>query len=121
MVQSINNQVDLTMPATWQRGVPCYGKVMIGNKGFEFYNGKKIQDYIQIPWEEVTYVVAAVHFKGKYIPRFEIRTRKNGNFIFSVKEPHRCLKAMTKYLPADHLRRALSYWQKVKLRLLGHE
>lgn len=35
-----------------------------------------MNDYIQIPWEEVDYVIASVMFKGKYIPRFAIQTKK---------------------------------------------
>ncbi|MCF1783873.1 DUF956 family protein [Lactobacillus mulieris] len=116
MVQSLNTTSDYVTKATWQRGIPCYGQIMIGDKGFEFYNDKNLLDYIQIPWNEITYVVADVHFKGKYIPRFELRTRNNGNFIFSAKQPVLVLKAIRKYIPANHMRQALSLWQKIKLR-----
>lgn len=37
---------------------------MIGDKGFEFYNSRDTRKFIQIPWEEVDYVIASVMFKG---------------------------------------------------------
>lgn len=114
MVKSINTKVDLTVDATWFRSMPSYGKIMIGDKAFEFYNEHNIEDYVQIPWNEVTYVVADVHFGGKYIPRFEIRTKANGNFIFASRDPKKTLRAIRNYIPASHMRKALSVWQKLK-------
>ena len=52
----------------------------------EFYNDTKLQDYVQIPWDEVTYVIADVYFGGKFIPRFEIRTKQNGRFRFASRK-----------------------------------
>ena len=116
MAKSINTRVDLTANATWFRGIASYGKIMIGDRAFEFYNERNVEDYVQIPWKEVTYVVADVHFKGKYIPRFEIRTKSNGKFIFAARKPKEVLRAMRKYVPADHMRKALSMWQQLKQR-----
>lgn len=116
MVKSINTKVDLTVNGTWFRGVPSYGKVMIGDKAFEFYNEKNIGDFVQIPWDEVTYVVADVKFGGKYIPRFEIRTKKNGNFMFAARDVKKTLHTMNKYIPSDHMRRSLTLWQGLKQR-----
>ena len=53
MVQSLNTKVDLVMKGTSYHGLTTYGKIMVGDKGFEFYNDHNVQDYIQIPWEEV--------------------------------------------------------------------
>ena len=78
MAQSLNTKVDLVMDATSFHGMNNYGKIMIGDRGFEYYNEKKMNDYIQIPWEEVDYVIASVMFKGKYIPRFAIQTKRCG-------------------------------------------
>lgn len=87
MVQSINTKVDLVMDATAFTGFTDYGKIMIGDKGFEFYNSRDPRKFIQIPWEEVDYVIASVMFKGKWIPRYAIETKTNGSFSFSSKEP----------------------------------
>lgn len=76
MVQSINTKVDLTIDATSYLGVADYGKIMIGDKGFEFFNNRDARKFVQIPWEEVDYVVASVVFKGKWIPRYAIQTKR---------------------------------------------
>ena len=86
MVQSMNTKVDYTVAATSYLGMANYGKVMIGDKAFEFYNEKNLKDYIQIPWEEIDYVMASVNFKGKWIPRFAIVTKQNGRFTFSTRD-----------------------------------
>lgn len=117
MVESKNTKVDLTANATWFRALSTYGKVMVGDKAFEFYNDRNVSDYVQIPWQEVTYVVADVYFHGRYIPRFEIRTRANGKFIFTTRDNKKTLRAIRQYVPAEHMRQALGLWQKIKRRI----
>ncbi|MDF7673038.1 DUF956 family protein [Lactobacillus sp. ESL0701] len=117
MVKSSNTKVTLTLSATWFRGIATYGKVMVGDQAFEFYNERNLNDYVQIPWAEITCVVADVHFHGRYIPRFEIRTRKNGTFIFSTRDNKKTLRAIRNYVPSNNLRQALGLWQKLKRRL----
>ena len=62
MVQSLNTKVDLTIKGISYLKLNNYGKIMVGDKAFEFYNETNIRDYIQIPWEEVDTVVASVMF-----------------------------------------------------------
>ena len=57
MVQSLNTKVDFTIKATSYLGLANYGKIMIGDKAFEFYNEKNVKDYNQIPWKEVNNVM----------------------------------------------------------------
>lgn len=114
MAQSLNTKVDLVMDATSFHGMNNYGKIMIGDKGFEYYNEKKMNDYIQIPWEEVDYVIASVMFKGKYIPRFAVQTKRSGTFIFAAKKPKELLRAVRKYVPSDHMVRSLSFFDVLK-------
>ena len=38
-----------------------YGKVLVGDEAFEYYNDKNVNDYIQIPWSEVTEIMAKCH------------------------------------------------------------
>ncbi|EPC71182.1 hypothetical protein Lpp126_15744 [Lacticaseibacillus paracasei subsp. paracasei Lpp126] len=40
MVQSINTKSELVVEGTAFMGMPTYGKIMIGDKGFEFFNEK---------------------------------------------------------------------------------
>ncbi|SCB02593.1 Uncharacterized protein BWINRA5_06073 [Bacillus mycoides] len=121
MVQSINTKVDLVIDATAFTGLTDYGEIMIGDKGFEFYNSRDTRKFIQIPWEEVDYVIASVMFKGKWIPRYAIETRRNGIFTFSSKEPKKVLRAIREYVDPAHMTQSLSFYDVIKrgLKSLG--
>lgn len=114
MVQSLNTKVDLTLKATSYLGVANYGKIMVGDNALEFYNEKNLKDYIQIPWDEVNYVMASVMFKGKWIPRFVVVTKRNGNFTFSTRDNKALLRAVNQYIPAENLVRSLSFFDVIK-------
>lgn len=114
MVQSLNTKVDLAIDATSFNGLSEYGKIMIGDKGFEFYNSRDSRKFIQIPWEEVDYVIASVLFKGKWIPRYAIRTKKNGTYTFSSKEAKKVLQVTRNYVDPDHMVYSLSFFDVVK-------
>lgn len=114
MAQSQNSVVDLTIPATSYHGLATYGNVMIGNKAFEFYNEKNPEDFIQIPWEQIDHVAGSVMFGGKWIARFAIMTKNDGDFSFSTKDNKKTLRAMRVYIPEDHLVRSLSFFDVVK-------
>lgn len=114
MVQSLNTKVDLTIDATAFTGFTDYGKIMIGDKGFEFYNSRDTRKFIQIPWEEVDYVIASVLFKGKWIPRYAIKTKKNGTYTFSSKEAKKVLRAVRNYVDPDRMVSSLSFFDVVK-------
>ena len=114
MVQSLNTKVDLVVDATSFAGLTDYGKIMIGDKGFEFYNSRDSRKYIQIPWEEVDYVIASVLLKGKWIPRYAIKTKKNVTYTFSSKEAKKVLRTVRKYVEPDHMLQSLSFFDIVK-------
>lgn len=111
MVQSINTKVDMAIDATAFTGLTDYGKIMIGDKGFEFYNSRDPRKFIQIPWEEVDYVIASVMFKGKWIPRYAIQTKKNGTFTFASKDAKKVLRNIRNYVNPDHMVSSLSFFQ----------
>ncbi|MBM7689844.1 hypothetical protein BCR24_13210 [Enterococcus ureilyticus] len=114
MVQSLNTQVDFITDATAFTGLTDYGKIMIGDKGFEFYNSRDSRKFIQIPWEEVDYVIASVMFKGKWIPRYAIQTKKNGTYTFSSKQPKKVLREMQDYVAPDHMVQSLGFFDVIK-------
>lgn len=114
MVQSLNTKIDLVIDATSHLGMPEYGKLMIGDRGFEFYNSRNRLKYIQIPWEEVDGVVASVLFKGKWIPRYAIQTKENGNFTFSSKNPKKVLRTVRNYVDPKKMVQSLSFMDVVK-------
>ncbi|WP_427813768.1 DUF956 family protein [Enterococcus sp. 22-H-5-01] len=114
MVQSINTKIDLTIDATSYLGIADYGKIMIGDQGFEFFNDRDTRKFVQIPWEEVDYVVASVVFKGKWIPRYAIQTKKNGTYSFASKEPKKVLRAIREYVDPSHMVQSLSFFDVIK-------
>ncbi len=114
MVQSLNTKVDLVIDATAFTGISNYGKIMIGDKGFEFYNSRDSRKYIQIPWEEVDYVITSVLLKGKWIPRYAIRTKKNGTYTFASKEPKKVLRVVRNYVDENRIVRSLSFFDVLK-------
>ena len=114
MVQSINTKVDLVIEATSHMGISDYGKLMIGDKGFEFFNNRDARKFIQIPWKEVDYVIASVMFKGKWIPRYTIQTKRNGTYSFSSKEPKKVLRAIREYVDPNHMVQSLSFFDAIK-------
>lgn len=114
MIQSLNTKVDYTVPATSYLGMADYGKVMIGDKAFEFYNDRNARDYIQIPWTEVDYVMASVNFKGKVIPRFAIVTKQNGTLTFSTRDNKATLRAINKYIASERMVKSLTFFQVIK-------
>ena len=117
LVQSMNSKVDLVVMGTSFLGINSYGKIMIGDKAFEYYNDRDVHDYIQIPWEEVNMVVASVYMGGRYIPRFALKTKGSGDFAFATKEPKKVLKAINAYIPGDRMRRSLTVWQVLRNRI----
>ncbi len=114
MVESINTKVDLVIDATAFTGLTDYGKIMIGDKGIEFFNARDARKYIQIPWEEVEKVIASVMFKGKWIPRYAIETKKSGTFTFSSKDPKKVLRAIREYVDPSHMVQSLSFMDVMK-------
>lgn len=114
MVQSINTKVDLVAQSTSFMGIGEYGKVMIGDNGFEFFDDRDVRKYIQIPWEEVDYVIASVMFKGKWIPRYAIQTKKSGTYTFASKEPKKVLRAIRQYVDPSHMVQSLGVLDVIK-------
>ena len=114
MVQSINTKAELVMDATSHLGLPEYGKIMIGDKGFEFFNDRDPHKFVQIPWEEVDYVIASVLFRGKWIPRYALKTKRNGTYIFASKDPKEVLRTVRKYVDPNHMVQSLSFFDVVK-------
>jgi hypothetical protein len=114
MVQSLNTKIDLTVKATAFTGLSEYGNIIIGNKAFEFYHQQDPRKYIQIPWNEVDYVIASVLLGGRWIPRYSIQTKKNGTYTFASKEPKKILKAIRVYVDGQKMVRSLGFFDVLK-------
>ena len=118
MAQSLNNQVDLTIKATSFLGLTSTGKVMIGDKAFEFYNDRNVEDFIQIPWDRIDRIEASVIGK-KRISRFAIFLANDKYFSFSTRDNIKTLRAVAKYVPADQMLRSLSFADVFKRGLMA--
>lgn len=119
MVQSINTKVDLVIAGNSHLGMTDYGKIMIGDKGFEFFDDRNVRNYIQIPWTEVDSVIVSIMFKGKWIPRYALKTKKHGTFTFSSKNPKKVLRTVRKYIKPDHIVRSLTFFEVIRNALKG--
>ena len=117
MAQSLNSKVDLTIKATSFAGLSSNGNVMVGNKAFEFYNERNVEDCIQIPWDTIDRVEASVLF-NKSISRFVIFINEKTYFTFSTKDNKKTLRAIREYVPADRMLRSLSFWDVFKRGLM---
>lgn len=113
-VQSINRKAHLVVNATSFMDLTAYGKIMIGDQGFEFYHARDIRKFIQLPWNEILRVQATVFFKGKWIPRFTVETKENGSFIFSAKKSKQVLSLIGKQIGRENIVHALGMWDVLK-------
>ncbi|MGL5067816.1 MAG: DUF956 family protein [Sarcina sp.] len=111
MVESINSKVDIAVKGTSFAGTSNYGDILVGDNGFEFYNSRDYKKYIQIPWDEVECVIVSVLFKGKWIPRYAVRTKRNGTYTFSSKETKKVLRAIRNYIDANNIVKSLTFFQ----------
>lgn len=113
MAQSQNTKVDFTIKATSFAGIGTYGDMMIGDKAIEFYNERNVEDFIQIPWEEIDHIAAEVIGKKK-ITRFAIFTREGHHFSFSTRDNKATLRAAREYLGDEKLVRSPNFVDVVK-------
>ena len=80
MAQSINSTVELTTTGVSYLGMGGkVGKFLLGDKGLEFYSDANVEDYIQIPWENIEKIGANVSH-NKVSRHFEVFTDKE-NFL----------------------------------------
>lgn len=112
MVQSLNTKVDLTIDGSSFLGINSYGKVMIGDNAFEYYNSRNVSDYIQIPWTEIDSIYAQVFF-NKFITRFVIITKGNLKLSFSTRDNKKTLRAVSKYISKDKMYKSDTFFKVI--------
>ena len=117
MAQSQNSSVDLTIKATSFHGLDTYGTMMVGNAALEFYNDRNVEDYIQIPWDEIDHIAAEVI--GKKITRFAVFIKQGGHFTFSTRDNKATLRAIREYVGEEKLVRSASFGDVIKAGVLS--
>ncbi|WP_288962713.1 DUF956 family protein [uncultured Streptococcus sp.] len=100
MAQSLNSTVELTTTGVSYLGMGGkVGKFLLGNKGLEFYSNANVEDYIQIPWENIEKIGANVS-RNKVSRHFEVFTDK-GKFLFASKDSGKILKVARQHIGND--------------------
>ena len=116
MAQSINSTVELTTTGVSYLGMGGkVGKFLLGNKGLEFYSDANVEDYIQIPWENIEKIGANVS-RNKVSRHFEVFTDK-GKFLFASKDSGKILKVARQHIGNDTVIRMLTLVQIIIKRL----
>lgn len=110
MAQSLNSTVELTTTGVSYLGMGGkVGKFLLGNKGLEFYSDANVEDYIQIPWENIEKIGANVS-RNKVSRHFEVFTDK-GKFLFASKDSGKILKVARQHIGNDKVVRMLTLVQ----------
>ena len=100
--ESMNDQIDLTIPAQSFLMLDSYGTMKVGNKALEYYDERNMDNYIQIPWDEIDHIEAFVMFKRK-IARFEVFTKSNGSYKFSTRNNIKTLQVVREHFPQERM------------------
>ncbi|WP_205402237.1 DUF956 family protein [Streptococcus lutetiensis] len=118
MAQSLNSTVELTTTGVSYLGMGGkVGKFLLGNKGLEFYSDANVEDYIQIPWENIEKIGANVS-RNKVSRHFEVFTDK-GKFLFASKDSGKILKVARQHIGNDKVVRMLTLVQILMKKLTG--
>lgn len=116
MAQSLNSTVELTTTGISYLGMGGkVGKFLLGNKGLEFYSDANVEDYIQIPWENIEKIGANVS-RNKVSRHFEVFTDK-GKFLFASKDSGKILKVARQHIGNDKVVRMLTLVQVLMKKL----
>lgn len=116
MAQSLNSTVKLTTTGVSYLGMGGkVGKFLLGNKGLEFYSDANVEDYIQIPWENIEKIGANVS-RNKVSRHFEVFTDK-GKFLFASKDSGKILKVARQHIGNDKVVRMLTLVQVLMKKL----
>ncbi len=110
MIQSQNSSVEYTCKASSLNGLTSNGSIMVGNNALEYYNEKNVEDYIQIPWNEVDYISASVYGK-RHIARWAVFTKENGHYTFSTEDNRVTLRAIRNHVDPERMYRSKTFFQ----------
>ncbi len=111
MPQSLNTAISFQTTGVSYLGMGgTVGKFLLGDKSLEFYNDKNVEDYIQIPWENINQIGANVS-RRKVSRHFEIYTDR-GKFLFASKDSGKILKIAREHIGNDKVVKLPTLLQK---------
>ncbi|WP_172208920.1 DUF956 family protein [Lactococcus hodotermopsidis] len=111
MVQSLNTKTAPPIAGIAYVGIGGnYGKFLIGDKAFEFFNDANVADFIQIPWETIARVEGIVAKQNKIGRQFVIvlnnKGKRKNHLRFSSKESGKILKLIREQIGNDKVVKA---------------
>ena len=121
MIQSLNTKTSAPFQAIAYIGLGnVYGKLLIGDKAFEFFTDANVSDAIQIPWETIHHVEGVITRQNKISRQFVIVLNKQGNskrqnhLRFSSKDAGKVLKIIREHIGNDKVVKAQTLVSKIK-------
>lgn len=116
MAQSLNTKVDFTTSAIAYLGFAEYGKIMIGDKAFEFFNDTNVEKNMQFPWSSIKRVEGDVSVSRngnvKIGRQFIIVFRNEQKVRFAAKESGTVLKYIRQYIGNEKVVRQKGFSDK---------
>ena len=116
MAQSLNTKVDFTTAGIAYLGFTEYGKIMIGDRAFEFFNDTNVEKNMQFPWASIKRVEGDVSVskngKVKIGRQFIIVFRNEQKVRFAAKESGTVLKYIRQYIGNEKVVRQKGFFDK---------
>lgn len=116
MAQSLNTKVDFTTTGIAYLGFAEYGKIMIGDRAFEFFNDTNVEKNMQFPWASIKRVEGDVSVskngKVKIGRQFIIVFRNEQKVRFASKESGTVLKYIRQYIGNEKVVRQKGFFDK---------
>lgn len=117
MAQSLNTKVDFTTAGIAYLGFAEYGKIMIGDRAFEFFNDTNVEKNMQFPWASIKRVEGDVSVskngKVKIGRQFIIVFRNEQKVRFAAKESGTVLKYIRQYIGNEKVVRQKGFFDKL--------
>lgn len=113
MAQSLNTKADFSTEGIAYLGFAEYGKILIGDVAFEFYNDRNVEKNMIFPWSSILRVEGDVTktLKGqvKVGRQFSIVLQNGSKVRFSSKESGTVLRWMRDYLGNEKVVKSPSF------------
>ncbi|GBG97415.1 hypothetical protein NtB2_01560 [Lactococcus termiticola] len=95
-------------------GLPKYGKLMLGDRGIEFFSDRNVADNMTFPWESIGALEGRVIRKKKIGRNFTIVLQNKSKVRFSSKEAGKVLKVAREHLGDEKVVRSQTFIGGVK-------